>query len=213
MKVTDFQIEQINYKAVKPFIEKWHYSSSVRGLHIEHCFNLTSPDGSFGLPRMIGAMIYGKPAMPDVSKKYCEDNPDIVLELNRLCCIDDTPKNTESFFIGKTLRWLKQNTDIEVILSYADLEQGHEGIIYKASNFHLLGQSGGGRNLMVDGKKYHARSLGQKLKPYGRDLKRRWDNKGGHKFWDSKQDMHFVDTKPKNIYVYYLSKKAKKKYL
>ena len=66
---------------------------------------------------------------------------------------------------------------------------------------------------MVDGKKYHARSLGQKIKPYGRALKRRWNNKDGHKFWDSKQDMYFIDTKPKNIYVYYLSKKAKKKYL
>ena len=120
MKVTDFQIEQINYKTVKPFIEKWHYSSSVRGLHIEHCFNLTSPDGSFGLPRMIGAMIYGKPAMPDVSKKYCEDNPDIVLELNRLCCIDDTPKNTESYFIGKTLRWLKEYTKYRVIISHSN---------------------------------------------------------------------------------------------
>ena len=130
-----------------------------------------------------------------------------------MCCIDDTPTNTESFFIGKTLRWIKQNTNIEVIVSYADLEQGHEGVIYKATNFHLLGQSGGGRVLMVDGKKYHARSLGQKIKPYGRALKRRWNNKEGHKFWDSKQDMYFVDTKPKNIYVYYLNKKIKKKYL
>jgi hypothetical protein len=111
------------------------------------------------------------------------------------------------------LRWIRQNTDIEVIVSYADLEQGHEGVIYKASNFHLLGQSGGGRNLIVDGKKFHARSMNQKEKPYGRDLKRRWNNKDGHNFWESKQDMHFVNTKPKNIYVYYLSKKIKKKLL
>ena len=66
---------------------------------------------------------------------------------------------------------------------------------------------------MVDGKRYHARSMNQPIKPYSRELKRRWENKDGHKFWESKQDMHFVDTKPKNIYVYYLSKKAKKKYL
>ena len=85
------------------------------------------------------------------------------------------------------------------------MEQGHKGIIYKASNFHLLGQSGGGRNLIVDGKKFHARSLNQKEKPYGRDLKRRWENKDGHSFWESKQDMYFVNTKPKNIYVYYLN--------
>ena len=56
--------------------------------------------------------------------------------------------------------------------------------------------------------------MNQKIKPYGRELKRRWDNKDGHQWWDSKEEnMHFVKTKPKNIYVYYLSKKAKKKYL
>ena len=130
-----------------------------------------------------------------------------------MCCIDDTPTNTESFFIGKTLRWLKQNTDAEAIISYSDLHQGHEGTIYKASNFIHLGESPASRVLMVDGKKYHARSLNQKEKPYGRDLKRRWDNKDGHNFWESKQDMHFVKTKPKNIYVYYLNKKIKKKML
>ena len=66
---------------------------------------------------------------------------------------------------------------------------------------------------MVDGKKFHARSMNQKQKPYGRDLKRRWNNKEGHSFWESKQDMYYVDTKPKNIYVYYLNKKVKKKLL
>ena len=112
------------------------------------------------------------------------------------------------------MRWLKQNTDIEVIISYADLEQGHEGVIYKASNFHHLGNNGGGRVLMVDGKMFHARSMNQKQKPYGRELKRRWENKDGHEFWDSEEkDMYYQDVKPKNIYVYYLNKKIKKKLL
>ena len=60
---------------------------------------------------LIGAMIYGKIAMADVWKKYADNESDLI-ELRRLCCIDDTPKNTESYFIGKTLKWLKQNTTI-----------------------------------------------------------------------------------------------------
>ena len=207
LKVRDFTIEPVPRSAIQAFVHRWHYSHDTNGVQQTQCFAL------FDDMKMIGAMMYALPSMKATASKCHPDNPDRCWELRRLCCIDDTPTNTESFFIGKTLRWLKQNTDIEVILSYADLEQGHEGIIYKASNFHLLGQSGGGKVLMVDGKKYHARSLGQKLKPYGRDLKRRWENKDGHNFWESKQDMYFVKTKPKNIYVYYLSKKAKKKYL
>tara|TARA_R110000824_G_scaffold205452_1_gene390334 strand:- start:38 stop:661 length:624 start_codon:yes stop_codon:yes gene_type:complete len=207
MKVRNFTIEPVDRKVIQRFVEKHHYSHSTNGVQHTQCFAL------FDDMRMIGAMIYAIPSMPATAARYNRDNPERCWELRRLCCIDDTPTNTESYFIGQTLRWLRQNTDIEVIVSYADLEQGHAGVIYKASNFHLLGQSGGGRNLMVDGKKYHARSLGQKIKPYGRALKRRWNNKEGHAFWESKQDMHFVNTKPKNIYVYYLSKKVKKKYL
>ena len=203
MKVTDFQIEQINYKTVKPFIEKWHYSSSVRGLHIEHCFNLTSPDGSFGLPRMIGAMIYGKPAMPDVSKKYCEENPDIVLELNRLCCIDDTPKNTESYFIGKTLRWLKEHTKYRVIISFADTAQGHEGTIYKATNFNYKGMTSGAKALMVDGERFHQRMLTKKC-PKGDVIRRRIKS--------NDKDIWTEELPPKHIFVYYLDRKLKRKY-
>ena len=207
LKVRNFTIEPVDRKVIQSFIHKWHYSHDTNGIQQRQCFALYNND------KIIGAIIYAIPSMPNTAKKYNPDNPDRCWELRRLCCIDDTPTNTESYFIGKTLRWIRQNTDIEVIVSYADLEQGHEGVIYKASNFHLIGQSGSGRNLIVDGKKFHARSLNQKEKPYGRDLKRRWNNKDGHKFWESKQDMYFVNTKPKNIYVYYLSKKAKKKYL
>ena len=208
LKVTDFTIEPVERKVIQSFVHKWHYSHSTNGVQQTQCFAL------FNGEKMIGAMMYALPSMKSTAAKYNPDNPLRCWELRRLCCIDDTPTNTESYFIGKTLRWIRQNTDIEVIVSYADLEQGHEGVIYKASNFHLIGQSGGGRNLIVDGKKFHARSLNQKEKPYGRDLKRRWENKEGHSFWDSKEeDMYYQDVKPKNIYVYYLNKKIKKKLL
>ena len=207
MKVTDFTIEPVERKVVQSFVHKWHYSHSTNGVQQTQCFAL------FNGEKLIGAMMYALPSMKSTAAKYNPDNPLRCWELRRLCCIDDTPTNTESYFIGQTLKWLRRNTDIEVIISYADLEFGHEGVIYKATNFIHLGKSGGGRVLMVDGKKYHARSLNQKEKPYGRDLKRRWENKDGHGFWESKQDMYFVDTKPKNIYVYYLNKKVKKKLL
>ena len=207
-KVSNFTIEPVDRKVIQSFIHKWHYSHDTNGIQQRQCFALYDED------KIIGAIIYAIPSMPNTAKKYNPDNPDRCWELRRLCCIDDTPTNTESYFIGQTLRWLRRNTDTEVIVSYADLEQGHEGVIYKASNFHYLGQSGGGQVLMVDGKKYHARSLNQKEKPYGRELKRRWENRKGHSFWDSEEtDMYYQNVKPKNIYVYYLSKKVKKKML
>ena len=210
IKVSDFTIEAVHKKAVTPFIEKWHYSHYAGGIQHRQCFALYSPDDPFGLPRMIGAAIYGQPAMPDTAKKYHPDDPMKCWELRRLCCIDDTPTNTESFFIGKTLRWLKQNTDSEVIISYSDLHQGHEGTIYKASNFINIGQSPASRVLMVDGKEFHGRSMNNKHRPYGRALKRRWEAKKA----GAKDDgIFYVDRKPKNIYVYCFKKKLRKKYL
>ncbi len=204
MKVTDYIVEPVDRKVIQSFIHKWHYSHDTNGIQQRQCFALYDDN------KIIGAIIYAIPSMPNTAKKYNPDNPDRCWELRRLCCIDDTPTNTESFFIGKTLRWLKQNTDAEVIISYSDLHQGHEGTIYKASNFINIGQSPASRVLMVDGKEFHGRSMNNKHRPYGRALKRRWEAKKAGKKDDN---IYYVDRKPKNIYVYYLNKKVKKKLL
>ena len=147
-------------------------------------------------------MMYAIPSMPHTAKRYNPINPERCVELRRLCCIDNTPKNTESYFIGQTLRWLKRNTDYEVVVSFADQHYGHAGTIYKASNFEYLGETAAGRVLMVDGKEYHSRSLSQPIKPYSREIRKRWENKDPNIF--------FKKRKSKHIYVYYLNKKIKR---
>ena len=159
-------------------------------------------EGNFGLPKMIGAMMYAYPSMPATAAKYNPINPDKCLELRRLVCIDDTPKNTESYFIGQTFKLLKRDTDKEVVVSFADQHHGHTGVIYKASNFDYLGETKPGRILMVDGKEMHSRSLNQLDRPYGRELNRRYKAGDKNIFWKN--------TKPKHIYTYYLNKKIKR---
>ena len=151
---------------------------------------------------MIGAMLYAMPSMPATAAKYNPINPDKCFELRRLVCIDDTPTNTESYFIGQTFKWLKKNTDIEVIVSFADQHYGHSGVIYKATNFEYFGETAPARILMVDGKEYHSRSLNQDKRPYGRELKKRYDA--------GDPNIFFNNRKPKHIYVYYLNRKMKK---
>jgi len=202
MKVTDFTVDPVLHNQIKWFVKKHHYSGSTRGIHISYCFGLFK-ESDFGLSRMIGTMIYGIPAMPDVSKKYCPDNPDIVLELNRLCCIDDTPTNTESYFIGQTFKWLKKNTKYKVIISFADTAQGHEGIIYKATNFIHSGMTTGAKALMVDGERYHQRMLTKKC-PKGDEIRKR--------IKDKDENIWTELLPPKHIYVYYLDKRMKRKY-
>jgi len=188
--------------AIQEFIEHYHYSHSCNGIQGLECFALFAP-GKFSIPRMVGAMMYAIPSMPNTAKAYNPIHPDKCIELRRLVCLDESPKNSESFFIAKTIKWLRQNTDYEVIVSFADKQHGHTGVIYRASNFEFLGETGAGRILMVDGKEYHSRSLSQPIKPYSRIIRARWEAKD--------PDVFFVKRKSKVKYVYYLNKGIKKK--
>ena len=76
-KVTDYKVELSEYKVVKPFIEKWHYSHKTHGLKVKYCFGLFR-EGKFGLDNIIGSMIYALPAMPKPAQKYYPENPDKV---------------------------------------------------------------------------------------------------------------------------------------
>ena len=119
-------------------------------------------------------MFYGRMAMANQWKKF-SDKPENVIELRRLCCIDDTPKNTESYFIGATLRQLKKDWGEGVVVSYADKEHGHSGIIYKASNFKMVGEIKGAKVIYWDGKRYHDKTIRTKykgeLKPFAKRVK------------------------------------------
>ena len=201
MSVKDFTVEEVPRKSVKNFIEKHHYSHNVNGIQHLICFGLFK-EGSFGLPKMIGAMMYAIPSMPNTAKKYFPPDPSKCIELRRLVCIDDTPTNTESYFIGKTLKWLRKNTDYKVIISYADPHFGHEGIIYKASNFIHYGMTGPKRSVLVDGERFHERILTD-THTFAVKVQSRLKEK------DS--DIKIFTTEPKHIYVYYLDKKLKRK--
>lgn len=196
--VKQFVVTPSNIQVVRDFIEKWHYSGNVNGLRISNVFALMADNN------LIGAMIYGSLGMANTWKKYADREEDIV-ELRRLCCIDNTPRNTESYFIGKTLRWLKKNTDYKTVVSYADSYHGHCGTIYKASNFEYHGMTAKGRLIEYNGRTYHDKSIRtyhenkfgvKKLKPFAQNLKDALE----------RGDAKYVDTPGKHIYIYRLKR-------
>jgi len=163
-----YQVLPATRQEIQPIIEIWHYSKSINGVKGTYYFKLEDNG------KIIGAIIFGRLAMAGQYRKYCEDESDII-ELRRLACIDNTPQNTESFFISRCLRWLRQNTRIELIVSYADSNYGHSGTIYKASNFKHIGMTSRGRVITWNGKKYHDKTIRTKykgkLKPFAQRVK------------------------------------------
>ena len=168
MNNINYLVEPCERNEIKDFIELYHYSKSINGIKSSFCFKLLDNT------KIIGASIFGRLAMFNQYKKYT-DSENKIIELRRLVCIDDTKKNTESYFISKCIKWLKRNTKIELILSYADPHYNHQGIIYKASSFQYLGQGLKGKYIIYEGKKYHDKTIrtkyNGKLKPFAQRIK------------------------------------------
>ena len=167
-RIKDLRVSPTCAAAVRPFLERWHYSGSVNGIHVSHVFRMDN-----GMD-MVGAAIYGTLAMGGVEGHYGGPG-DNVVELRRLACIDDTPKNAESFLIGYSLRWLRRYSDVTVVLSYADTAYGHVGTIYKATGFAYQGVTQPGRIIMWEGRRYHDKAIRVKAngrtKPFASRLK------------------------------------------
>ena len=117
---------------------------------------------AFGLfnekQELLGVVMYGVPA----SRSLCVglaglDLSNEIYELTRLWVDDSAPKNGESFLIGNSLR----NVNKKLIVSYAEVEQGHLGVVYQATNWFYTGLSARHSEWRLDGVKNttHSRHL------------------------------------------------------
>ena len=96
--------------------------------------------GVFLLMRMLGVVTLG--AGPMNSHSIVEGAlPEDCLSLTRLWLSDELPHNSESRVLGVVLRALRRHTELKFILTYADPQQKHAGIIYQATNWMYTGLS------------------------------------------------------------------------
>lgn len=86
---------------------------------------------------IVGVILYGNPTAPTTLKICGDENRKEVIEITRLWIKDDTPKNTESYFISNTIKLVPK----EIIVAFADPDANHIGIVYQASNFLYTGKS------------------------------------------------------------------------
>ena len=130
----NYTINLIDKSIAKDLIIKNHYSHKWTSCRYAI--------GLFDNDNLIGVAIYGFPVGRQVVTSITSDltNND-VLELTRLWLEDFAPKNSESYFLGKTFEWLRKNTNIKILISYSDPMQNHLGIIYQATNWLYQGNN------------------------------------------------------------------------
>lgn len=152
VKPSDLTVKQIDCKTARGYIAAFHYSK-------------TMPDstrfvyGLFYNDLICGVCSFG---MGCGKNQYTAIYPDVkngeYIELTRLWLEDSLGKNSESFFISKSIKLLPP---IKFVVSFLDLKQGHYGYIYQATNFIYLGVNSGGKMLVTeDGVEKHPRLLG-----------------------------------------------------
>lgn len=133
----DYRVERISSGTAKKYIKENHYSHG--------CHNGPSPCyGLFDGEKLIGALMFATPCSEAIrSSVFGPEHKDAVTELHRLHVMDGTPKNTESFFISRCLKLLKQDKPIiKAVITFADTTEGHVGTVYRATNAYRIGKTG-----------------------------------------------------------------------
>lgn len=145
LQIKSFRVHPCAFKDIRHIFEGFHYKGGHMGGGISFCMAVWS-DG-----RIVGGAVIGNPRH---MKKY-----EGALEIRRLAMLDAAPTNSESWFLGQILRYMKKNTKATYALSYADRSVGHKGTIYKAANFKHVGDTSPSKHVFWNGVRYHPRSL------------------------------------------------------
>jgi len=126
----NLKIKTIDYKTAMQMIIEKHY------LHRKCSCSIAF--GLFNNNTLVGVAILGKPASYTLCNGIAgNDESKNVIEFSRLWVCDSMPKNTESWFCSRVIKM----TPFEIIVSFADSEQGHIGYIYQATNWIYCGES------------------------------------------------------------------------
>ena len=113
-----------------PWLLEKHYAKRIP--QIMFAFGLYAEN------KLKGVVTFGIPASPSLCMGICgKEYSSIVLELNRLCLMDNL-KNESSFLISNAIKLLPKPS---IIVSYADTERDHIGYVYQATNFLYTGLS------------------------------------------------------------------------
>ena len=149
------EVREINHSTLEMVCLNHHYAGRLPGA-------CTMALGMYVDDIMAGAIAYGPPAVPNVQRLCGDEYKNDVWELKRLFVFDWCGRNSESWFVGQSFRWLRQlHPQVKVLVSYSDEGAGHLGWIYQATNFVYTGFSieSGQVGFLINGVEHHNRGL------------------------------------------------------
>ena len=141
-----------------------------------------------------GCILYGSGANQNIGKEFGLEQSQ-VYELVRVALNGKQEQTSKA--LAMSIKQIKRdNPKLRMLVSYADSNQNHIGIIYQATNWYYIGECASECGVMVNGKLTHRRSLFSK---YGTS---------SIEWLKNNIDSDIVNTfgKPKHKYVYLFDK-------
>ena len=180
----ELNVDFCNYEAAKYACLNWHYSKSMPAGKIVKI-------GVWENNEYIGCILFSRGANNNIGKPYGLTQLEIC-ELTRVALNNHSTPTTQ--IIARAIKLFKNyNTGIKLIVSYADMEQNHIGIIYQAGNWIYEGYTESKKTcppVELFGKMIHSRTINNR---YGtanidwlrnnvdKNARRMYELKGKHK--------------------------------
>lgn len=182
------RLDFCSYAAAKHAVMHWHYSKTMPVCKLVRI-------GVWEDERFIGAVIFGSGNASRIGSPFGLSNLE-VCELVRVAL--DTHVTPTTRVVAIALKMLKRRCPgLKAVVSFADRNQGHEGVIYRAGNWEYLGQMPSREALMLNGKIVHNRSMSGQFGKPGNPIR---------KFLPKVRQL------PKHKFVYWLDESARAKH-
>ena len=191
----DLKIDWCSFEAAKYACTHYHYSKTLPAGDLIKV-------GVWEDDKFIGCVIFSRGTNNNIAKPYGLDRLE-VCELTRVAL-----RNHKSFvtqILSKAIKLLKsQCPGLKLIISYADGEQKHLGIIYQANNWIYEGEKDClPYPIIINGKITHSRSVSGKYGTVSIEYLRQ----------NVDPDAHVLEVAPKHKYLFPSDKHIKKQVL
>jgi len=154
MKITKLEVREIDKVEALSLIFKFHYSKIMPRLTDVYL-------GGFIGDELVGVITLGWGVRPlhTIRVLFPSLRAEDYYEIGKMCMHEDMPKNSESVFLSRTLRWIKQNrTDKKILFTWADGTLGKPGYVYQSANFLYGGFIWTDLYMSSEGERIHPRS-------------------------------------------------------
>ena len=193
-------IKQTHKVNATEFIAERHYSAVMPSLTKHYL-------GCYENDEMVGVITFGWGTRPmhTIQALFPKLNTTDYFEIGKMCMDDKMPRNSESQMLSLSVKWLKENTDIKYVFTWADGLVGKPGYVYQAFNFLYGGFIWTDTYVTEKGEKIHPRTI-QRIIPNTKNRKI-----GMRPNFEQLREMNLSQVKGKQFrYIYPMHKKYRK---